>query len=605
MTESTRGGARARAALVAGLLAALVGASTAAPVQAAPADPDVFCDVPGQELAIAPISGLSDGQAVTWRSTVKGVTPTTFTGEYIGKLDNGLGYDASGNPRDLLLVKLEGDVVDGTAGSPAAGVWAGASGSPVYDADGALIGAVAYGFSSLADNVAGVTPAAYMKSIGDLPLSQPLSPSALRQVASAVGETPKSLGGTTMRQLQPVRVTLGTTAAALDAQSRRLARDVPGYRPASMGGLVIDGGVDDGADYPIVAGGNIAVSFGYGAVGSASVGTVTAVCGDDVFAFGHPNEWNSSLSANIHGASAARIVPDLGSSYKLVGAIGKVKGKLVEDRLAGVRGTLGAGTPTIPVTTTTAAGSQRGTAVSHISEKLLLAPAAAAQLSADALRLLDNAWEGSALVTWTISYVRESGATGTLRNTNRYSSTESFSEFVGWDLADDIAALQTNPFEDVQITGVKIGARFTDGYRAAKLSGVQMLTGGTWKNISRNSMSTVPAGKTYTFRAVLTPVPGAKRVTEYATFTAAVPRNARPVVVSLSVPRATYDYDEEATSFPGLVRALDANHRVDVITRERSYTTTSGKRYRGTGQTIAQTVLVPGSSFVFTLKPAK
>jgi len=606
MTGSNRGGPRRRAAVVVGVLAALVGSLTAAPAQAA--DPELFCDVPGQELAISPVADLTEGQAVTWLSTVKGVTPTQFTGEYIGLLENGLGYDASGNARDLLLVKLAGDVVDGTPGSLATGVWAGASGSPVYDADGALIGAVSYGFSNLPDNVAGVTPAAYMKAIGDLPLSRSLTTTAQRQVTQMAGEAPPTASSrASIRQLQTVRVTTGTTAARLDDVASSLSSEVRGYRPIASRGLAIDGGSTDGADYPIVTGGNIAVSYSYGAVSSASVGTVTAVCGDDVWAFGHPSEWNSSLTANIHGASAARIVPDLGSSYKMVSAIGKVKGTLVHDRLAGIRGTFGAGSDTIPVTTVSTAGSQTSTAVSHVSEKLLVATVAAAQLGTDASRMLDNEWEGSAKVSWRITYRRDNGTVATLHNVNRYSDPQLFGEFLGWDVAEDIAQLQANPYEDVTVLGVSIQTRFTEGYRVGRLTGVQMKTSTGWKNVANGSATKVSRGKTYSFRAVLSPAPGTVRTTQYTPFTVVVPTKVKKTVsVSVGSPEERFDEPTDARTFAGFIAALDDNARVDVLNRTRSYQTIAGTRYAGRTQTVTPTIVEYGARIAFQLEvPAK
>lgn len=210
----------------------LIGSLAVSPEYAVSENPELFCDLPGQELAISPVADLQDGEQVTWQSAVKGTAPTTFTGEYVGKLDNGLGADADGNPRDLLLVKLDGDVVNGSAGSLAAGVWAGASGSPVYDADGALIGAVSYGFSFLPDNVAGVTPAAYMKTIGKLPASKTLSGTAKQQVARMADET--ATGRTsTLRRIELVRVTVGATAAELDGVNADLAQRVKGFRGAA------------------------------------------------------------------------------------------------------------------------------------------------------------------------------------------------------------------------------------------------------------------------------------------------------------------------------------------------------------------------------------
>jgi hypothetical protein len=587
-----------------GLLAALVGALVASPAHAAPGEQEMFCDVPGQQLAISPISGLSDGQSVTWLSTVKGTTPTEFTGTYVGKIDNALGYDADGKPRDLLLVKLGGDIVNGTADSLPAGVWAGASGSPVYDEDGALIGAVSYGFSWLADNVAGVTPAAYMKQIGQLPSSKKLSSAARAAVESLVGDAPTSAAGTaTIRQLQPVRVTTGTTAATLDALSSGLAKRVASYKPAALSGRAIDGGASSGADYPIVAGGNIAVSYAYGAVGSASVGTVTAVCGDQVFAYGHPGNWNSALGANIHGASAARIVPDFGGAYKLVSAIGKVKGKLVDDRLAGVRALLGTSAATIPITTVSDIGDHRSKAVSHVSEKLLVAPAAAAQIGTDALRMLDNQWEGTAKLSWTIEYQRENGTKGTLNNVNRYSSAEGLPDLIGWDLAEDIAQLQANPFEEVKVLKVRIKAVFTEGYRAARVSGVQILRDGTWKKISSGAIVKVKRGETYSFRTVLSPVPGSTRVTEYRPFTVSIPKSIKNrMAISLAAPTPQYEEDMPA-SFDALVAALDDNQRFDVIDRRRVFFTKDGTKYVREATMVAPTVVVDeGKKFSFKLQ---
>jgi hypothetical protein len=607
--RSPRRAGAPRAAVTAALLAALVGSLTAAPAQAVSADPDLFCDLPGQNLAIAPISGLEDGDAVTWLSTVKGTTPTTFTGEYVGKLENGLGYDADGDPRDLLLVRLDGDIVNGTAGSLAAGVWAGASGSPVYDADGALIGAVSYGFSGLADNVAGVTPAAYMKTIGQLPGTRALSPAAQKQVAKMLGEAPPSASAAPakMRQLQPVRVTSGTTAARIDGASARLAERVDGFRPAGSKGLAIDGGANDGVDYPIVAGGNIAVSYAYGAIGEASVGTVTAVCGDEVFAYGHPNNWNSSLGASIHGASAARIVPDLLGSYKLVSAIGKVKGTLVDDRLAGVRGTLGAGAATIPITTVSTIGGHRTAAVTHVSEDMLVAPAAAAQLASDATRVLDNQWEGSAKVGWSITYERRNGSIHTLKNVNRYANADFFSDLVGEELAENIAMLQLNPFEDVTIVQVRVSAKFAEGNRVGRLSGVQIRQNGAWKTLAQGSTTKVKRGATYSFRTVLGAAPGGTRVTEYRPFTVTVPSSLKKTMkVTLGVPAPGRD-PMFARSFGTFVAALDDNTRFDVIDRTRTYVSTSGQRRTVTTPMAAPTVVLDeGRSLSFLLEaPAK
>lgn len=604
-TRSSRGMRFTRTLTAALATAGLVGALTTVPASAAPSAPEMFCDVPGQELAISPVAELQDGEQVTWLSTIKGTTPTPFTGEYIGKLDNGLGLDADGNPRDLLLVKLDGDVVNGSSESLATGVWAGASGSPVYDEDGALIGAVSYGFSFLPDNVAGVTPAAYMRKIGQLPDERTLTQAAKQRVTRLADETATSRSSA-IRRLEAVRVTTGPSADELDEANRLIASRVDGFRGAAAGGRATASAAIGGEDFPIVAGGNIAVSYAYGAVGEASVGTVTAVCGDEVFAYGHPNNWNSDLVASIHGAAAARVVPDLTGSYKQISSIGRVKGKLVDDRLAGIRGLLGDGPDAIRVQSTSHIGSRNSSVASFVSEPELVAAVAYTQSAGEASRILDNMQVGSAKVRWVIQYERADGTMGRLENVNRVADPYDFPSLVGMYVADDIAILQSNPFEDVKITVVQITTRFEKGYRAARFSGVQILKNGAWTSVAPNGKLTATRGKTYTFRAVFTPIPGAERVTHYSRFTATVPRTARKGLrVSLAVPTFDEEFDyesDEPRTFEEYVAALDADVRSDVFQRTHVSTSTRGVRTSRTATTEVPVVIAnPGSKFTFGL----
>ncbi|MFT4219072.1 MAG: hypothetical protein QM611_00935 [Microbacterium sp.] len=592
-------------ALAAAITAALVGALAIAP-SAQAADDEVFCDVPGEELAISPISGLEDDQPVTWKSTTKGTEPTEFPGTYVGKLENGLGYDANGNPRDLLLVELGGPIVEGSGTTLAAGVWAGASGSPVYDADGALIGAVSYGFSWLPDNVAGVTPAAYMKTIGQLPGVQKVNTAAQKKIDKIVDGAPLATKSQArIEPLKPVRVTFGGTADDFDQASATLAEKVEGYTAAAQGGLAIDGGALDGEDYPIVAGGNIAVTYAYGAVGSASVGTVTAVCGDEVFAYGHPAYWNSEIGASFHGASAARVVPDLETAYKQVSAIGKPKGRITEDRLAGIRGVFGDPAPSIPITTVSKIGSHTSTAVTHVSFDLMNPDVAYVQLMVDAQRMLDNAWAGSAKVKWSIRYQREDGSQGTFTNYNRYADSQAFPDLLGFDVADNIATLMANPYEEVEILGVDITTRFAEGFRAARVSGVEMKKNGAWKKVEDGSAVKVTRGKTHTFRTVLAPVPGAERVTEYQEFSVTVPQRLKKSMSLRVSASPQYDDETEAGDFDSLIAELDNPVRYDVISVAKRWRSTSNAVHASEKTLVTPTFIVDdGSGFSFTLEAA-
>lgn len=593
----------------AGLTVAMLCTFVATPAQAA--DPAVFCDVPGQELAISPVADLVEGEEVTWKSTVKGQDPTDFTGEYIGKIDNALGYDSTGEPRDLLLVRLQGQQVDGDPDTKTlpAGVWAGASGSPVYDDDGALIGAVSYGFSEEADNVAGVTPAAYMRKIGDIPGKVSVNRSAKLAIAESTGETPSE----PLRRIKSAKISFNDFSARAAKATKQLEQRIPGFRDVKPGGLSVNGGKFDGESMGIVAGGNLAVTYAYGAVGDAGVGTVTAVCGDEVFAFGHPNNWDSSMIASFHGASAARIMPSGGNSYKQVSAIGKPMGVVTDDRLAGIKGTLEEYADTVPVTTVSKIGSQSSTATSHVSERYAIAGAVYEQLLQDASRALDNTHVGSATVTWSIDYVRENGRTGTLKNKNKYTEIELFPEHVGEEVASDVSEIVANEFEDVKITAVKATADFSDEYRASRLTGVQMKKNGKWKNLKSKSTTKVSRGKTYKFRAVLSPAPRSEKKTEYKEFTVRVPKNTKKTFSvrlhgesgsSVSFfddlfenPVATTDVN----SFAGLIKALDNNDRNDRIDLTQTYRNTKGLKVVKKKSPVVPRIVVAGD-FSFKLQ---
>ena len=102
----------------------------------------------GDCTAPYPISDVTAGQAVHGLTVTQGTTPSPFTGDGLGVLKDGIIPGI-----DLVMVRL-----DSTEIQRVGGIWQGMSGSPVYAADGRLIGAVAYGFAAGPSPVAGVTP---------------------------------------------------------------------------------------------------------------------------------------------------------------------------------------------------------------------------------------------------------------------------------------------------------------------------------------------------------------------------------------------------------------------------------------------------------------
>src|SRR3954469_23133662 len=119
-------------AAVAPSVSAAAGCPTAAPISAATKD--------------APVNGVT---------VSSGTDPEPFTGSVIGVLNDGIAPGL-----DLILATLDSAELERVGG-----IWAGMSGSPVYTADGQLLGAVSYGLSIGPSRVAGITPAAEMYAL--------------------------------------------------------------------------------------------------------------------------------------------------------------------------------------------------------------------------------------------------------------------------------------------------------------------------------------------------------------------------------------------------------------------------------------------------------
>ena len=139
-----RGRALAAVGTAAGLILGAASVVSAPAAQSAP--------VTGDCAAPADISALADGEAVNGLTVTHGTTPDAFTGEVLGVLHDGIAPGV-----DMVMMRLSSPEL-----TRVGGIWQGMSGSPVYTADGHLIGAVAYGLAWGPSPVAGITPYADM-----------------------------------------------------------------------------------------------------------------------------------------------------------------------------------------------------------------------------------------------------------------------------------------------------------------------------------------------------------------------------------------------------------------------------------------------------------
>ncbi len=287
------------------------------------------------------------------RPGMRGYLKTVFYGDTVERVDVEI-IDVMRNyypRRDVILARLLGSKAE------QAGVVSGMSGSPVY-IDGRLVGALAYRFGEfLKEPIAGITPIGEMSEIvryeaerdEAAPRSAALLPEFLRAAAVGVdsdfwtrllaqpAETPVALQkitcplyfsgfGPTVEQLRPLFADLGFAATAGGGS---FAAKKASFEPGSAVSIVFMTG-----DYTIEA-----------------IGTVTAVEGNRLLAFGHSLFNLGPISLPLAGAQVYATLPSLMASSKM-GAAGEVVGVFRQDRSTGALGDLSVMPKMIPITLT-------------------------------------------------------------------------------------------------------------------------------------------------------------------------------------------------------------------------------------------------------------
>ena len=315
---------------------------------------------------LMPVSEVKAGMVGVGRTVFTGTTLEEFKVHILGVLENAMGPN-----RNLILARLEGGPLATT------GVIAGMSGSPVY-IDGRLIGAVSYSLGAFSrEPIAGITPIDEMvdatrstsrRQVGTraradliLPLSQASLAATLQQVfarTSPFAQSPADVrfagvsagtfGGAELgAMLRPIATPLvmgGFRGEVADLVSSSFASS--GFSPMSTGSAP-SGGVKPTA--PLAPGDAVGVGLVSGDLSLGGTGTVTAVDGARVYAFGHPFYNLGPTTFPMTRAWIHTLLPSLMSSSKL-GSLGDVIGTFDQDRATAIAGTLGAAPSMLPIT---------------------------------------------------------------------------------------------------------------------------------------------------------------------------------------------------------------------------------------------------------------
>jgi hypothetical protein len=255
------------------------------------------------------------GQAWT---VFRGTKPEPFTVRVVSVIPNFL------PKQDIILVRSDDPKVQSV------GIAAGMSGSPVY-VDGKLMGAIAYGWAFAKEPLAGVTPIESM---------QAERVRARRGSSLAAPTLSMSVDPRLQRVAVPLAVT-GLSDAAL-ADVAELVRPM-GLLPVRAGGT---GTRRPMSNEPLEPGAPVGVMLVDGDMSAVAMGTLTAVEGDEVLAFGHPMMGIGEVDLPLVLGDVHTIVPSLSSSMKLASPVVEI-GAMVQDRPAGIVGKLGRQAPRV------------------------------------------------------------------------------------------------------------------------------------------------------------------------------------------------------------------------------------------------------------------
>ena len=277
--------------------------------------------------AVFPLKDVRAGQHGIGRTVFSGSRVEEFQVEILGVLEN-LG------PREsIILARLKGGPLENT------GVMQGMSGSPVY-IDGRLVGAVALSFPLSKEAIAGIRPIEDMLRV---------DPQPARNIASASPpprRRPFVAGETRLEEIATPVSFSGFTGATLDHFAPQL-REL-GWDPRQ--GISGGGAPSDRLGDPrqLEPGSMISVQLLSGDMSVGADGTITAIDGDRVYAFGHRFLAEGPTDLPFARAEVLALLPNLSSSFKISTAR-EWMGTITADRDTAISGLTGQQAKLIPV----------------------------------------------------------------------------------------------------------------------------------------------------------------------------------------------------------------------------------------------------------------
>ncbi|WP_196593098.1 SpoIVB peptidase S55 domain-containing protein [Pectinatus sottacetonis] len=453
---------------------------------------------------------LRPGMIGMARTVVQGNQIKSFNVKIIGVEDNG-----KGAPRQI-MAKAYGPMMQDTNG-----VIHGMSGSPVY-VDGYLIGAVARGIGSDTNpHVFYITPIQDMLALWDMPDNRANTKKVKqikisleshkaevlkeekeldkiwkkdttekkcikKSVAKANAATEeefnkvqfvdtkgwkKNYGVQKETKLKGESIPLavnGFSSIGMEYLKKELAPfNMYPYMMSTASGNSDDDSLVGKAD--LKPGSSVGVAIAYGDFSVGAVGTITAIDGDKILAFGHPFTYRGNVNYFMTNAAIIGTASGLVNGQK-VSSFGKIIGRINQDRYAGVSGITGQYPQVVPVRVTVDDKQLNkhevfGTNIAYDEELIPNLTAGITYASLD--RAIDSLSAGTANVKFEI--MTDAVPSGKVVCSNMYYNGTDVGQFAVSDLAQVLDIICSDPNKEYDITGVEAQISFNEARKTASI----------------------------------------------------------------------------------------------------------------------------------------
>jgi hypothetical protein len=297
------------------------------------------CSTAHATLSIMPLKDVRAGMHGIGKTVFSGDKVEDFDVEILGVLEN------TGPKANLILGRLSGGPLEHT------GVMQGMSGSPVY-IDGKLIGAVALAFPNAKDPIAGIRPIEEMLKVDSAPATA--APRRSTNTAGPIAMLPSRNPAGFAADTSDTRMTEVATPLSLSGfTSNAIAQFGPQIRKLGLEprqGISTGGAPEDRMGDPskLQPGSMISVELMTGDMSVGADGTVTAIDGNKVYAFGHRFLAVGPTDLPFTRSEVITLLANTNTSFKISSAR-ELMGVISQDRDTAIAGSLGSRAQMFPL----------------------------------------------------------------------------------------------------------------------------------------------------------------------------------------------------------------------------------------------------------------